>query len=64
MKKEDYYIMKKTCHNGLLIQLKIRKDDRYTERMNDIGLSGFAELSQMSVVGVAVGFADFFNVGM
>ena len=54
--------MKKTCHNGLLIQLKIRKDDRYTERMNDIGLTGFTFLILMCLTGHFIGLFNHGNI--
>ena len=43
--------MKKTCHYGLLIQLKIRKDNCNTERMNDIRFTGFTFLILMCLAG-------------
>ena len=54
--------MKKACHYGFLIQLKIRKDDCNTERMNDIRFTGFTFLILMCLTGHFIGLFDHGNI--
>ena len=42
--------MKKPCCNGLLIHLQVGQYDSHAERMDDIGLPGFALLLLMGLI--------------
>ena len=50
--------MQESRFDGLLIQLQIRQNDRHAERMNDVGLSGFAHLPLMGFRGDQIGLFD------
>ena len=54
--------MKKSADNGLLIQLKIRQDQGYTERMNNIRFSGLTQLPLVRIIGNIICLLDHTDI--
>ena len=55
-------IMEHSCHDRLLIHLQIRQNDPHPERMNDIRLSGLADLLFMCLSGKLIRLLDERNI--
>ena len=53
-----HHIVEQAGHNGLFVQFQVRQNNRHTEGMNDIGLSGFSFLVLMSLESYPVSLFD------
>ena len=56
-------IVKDSCRNRLFIHLQICKNNRYPQRMNDVGFPRLSELSFMCILSYAICLFNHGNIG-